>query len=187
MLLRDQIMAHTIYRNTHVNTIEQYIRDVTEDGLKVSIKRDDQEGMLLKIQNATATYWHKTETLIFQGKRKAINECTWRLEKSKQEWKLRRRKARQQRRTEVKEQLDKRQTEMSKLLVFIIEWDSKHSAEKRKQRLINREKRREINEEKENTKERNKTLEEQGEEVLISEFKSALLAHICGKMPQCIL
>ena len=65
-------MAHSVHRQIKNRTVNEFIREIEENGRRVGIKKANSEGMTMYTQGVTMSYWQKKQTLVLQDKNEAI-------------------------------------------------------------------------------------------------------------------
>ena len=176
-------MAHVPHQQVSAKMMMEFTCEMKARGQKVEAIRTNSKETLTYTQGATISYRKKKRTLAIQGKNETVQEinCLF-CECQRRQWEQEH-KQRQDEVEEAEKQLSQRQQEMSELIVYIMEWTSKHKTKERRRRILMKGEGRKARGERVETY---TTTDERCGEILISEFKSALLGQICSKMPQSI-
>ena len=174
-------MSHSVRRKIKVRTVNEFIREIEENGQRVEIEKANSDGMLMRAQGVAISYWQGKQTLALQGENEDIQAPGRQFEKCRKATKNQKYEQKRSKISEAATQLDQRRHEMSELLVFIIERASKYPTKEMIKRITAKGKRMQGRGE---SKHRHMTIDGKCEDKLITEFKSALLGQICSKMPQ---
>lgn len=177
-------MAHIAHQHVSAKLMKELKYEMNARGRNAEVIRANAKETLTYILGATISYRKKSKMLVIQGKSETVHE-TNRLfiECQTQQWKHEQMQKQDEKGAD-REQLSQRRQEVSELIVYIMEWTSKHTTKERRTRTRRRAELRII---RGDQMEPQTTSDEECEETLISEFKGALLKQICSKMPQSIL